>query len=173
MLEIHDMREHLWINPQHTWEDYRKRRSLSDIKLIVVHDTENNINDIKIANELEIKNTALHPMGLPRIRFHYWINEAGEVYLCNDLENVTWHSHLADKKSLAVALVGDYDKQEPKKENLKILEVLLNKLITELNLSRKNVFGHGELKLYLNFTRCPGKNLIKYVKQYRKIGRMV
>ena len=142
MVKIQDMREHLWVNPRHTWEDYKKRRKLFDIKLIVVHHTENNINDIKMANELDVNDTKAYPLGLPRLRYHYFINEYADIYLANDLEDITWHSGFADRKSLAVALVGDYDKQTPRRQNLEALEKLLDKLLGDLNLSRKSVVGH-------------------------------
>jgi len=173
MLKVKDMREHLWVNPHHTWEDHGKRRDLSDIKFIVLHHTGNEINDVKIVNEIEVKNTKRHPLGLPGIRFHYFVNEYGDVYQCNDLEDITWHSGLADKKSLAVALVGDYDKKVPDKRNLKVLEGLFNKLTMDLGLAKESVKGHGELKFYLNFTSCPGKKLLPFVKKYRDEGKMV
>ncbi len=173
MLEIKDVREHLWVNPNHTWEDYNKRRDLSKIKFIVIHHTKNIVNDVKTANELDINNKTLHPLGFPRIRYHYFINEKGEVSLCNDLRDVTWHSRLADKKSIAVGVVGDYDMDKPKKENLEVLGTLLEKLTAELNLPRKSVCGHGELRLYLNFTSCPGKNLLPHLGKYRETGELL
>lgn len=172
-IDINDVREHLWVNPYHTWEDHNKKRKQSDIKLIVLHDTGNEFNDVKIVNEMHIKSSKPHTLGLPRIKYHYFVNEYGDVYLCNDLESVTWHSHLADKKSVAVALVGDYDSKVPDRKNLKILERLFNKLLSELKLSRASVRGHGELKFYMNFTDCPGKNLMPYLKKYRETGKMV
>ena len=176
-LNIIDVRSTLPNNPRGIfWSQFTPNRPLKNIKFITVHHTADNINDINRINQIEINNKHAYKLGYPRIPYHFWRQETaagGKIYWCNNLEWVTWHARNANPSSISIALVGNYANREPDQKLLTDLEMLLKKLLKELNLPIIKVFGHGELGAYGNATACPGSKLLKYIKNFRKDGAMV
>jgi len=69
-----------------------------------------------------------------------------------------------NKNSIGICLQGNTEKTLPTEAQLKSLKVLLEYKMKEYGISTDHIKMHCEIVS----TACPGRNLIKWVKEYRK-----
>ena len=127
------------------------QRDLSYIKQIVVHHSASEIG--KFGPEDFAFWHMNGSMRAPRICYHYVIQPDGEVYQTNHLESVSWHAGEANWSSVGILVNGNFEVDEPTKNQLSALRILNKKLIDELG--DLDIVGHCDVQA----TLCPGKNL--------------
>lgn len=98
------------------------------------------------------------------IGYHFLIGHDGMIYQGRNLEFTGAHVRGKNEGNIGIALLGDYNRDQLHPSQLRSLQKLLNALRERFDISSKNVFGHGEL----GDTKCPGKNTLKYLNEYRK-----
>jgi N-acetyl-anhydromuramyl-L-alanine amidase AmpD len=67
-------------------------------------------------------------------------------------------------QSLGICLTGNFETEEPTKEQIATLEAVLSDKRAQFGIARANVLGHQEIPAA---TACPGKNLMPFIKTYR------
>jgi hypothetical protein len=90
------------------------------------------------------------------IAYHWFIEPNGNLIKGRD-ESIVRNGRLN------VCLAGNFEIEEPKKEQIITLEKFLDDKRTEFNIPRANVLGHQEV----GATLCPGRNLMPFVRTYR------
>lgn len=130
--------------------DFRQRK-IGDITQIVIHHSDSP------TGKFGPEDFAMwHMRGkykMPRIAYHYCIEPDGEVYQTNHLESVSWHAGEANWSSIGILLNGNFEVDEPTKNQLSALRILNKKLVDELG--DLDIVGHRDVQA----TLCPGKNL--------------
>jgi N-acetyl-anhydromuramyl-L-alanine amidase AmpD len=134
-----------------------KVRKLSDIKKIVVHTTDWNIQPLELA-KYDIGPNHIDSTGCPTITYHYYIGQSGETFRTADETWVTWHAALHNSNSIAVCLAYKTDPafesgktkipeagKIPSKEMMQSLYSLLVHLCKTLKISPLEIWGHREL----------------------------
>lgn len=104
------------------------------------------------------------------LMYHVTITRAGKFYVTRDLERALWHAHEVNESSLAILCPGDFD-ETPTDAQLAMLKWFLDELshhTPEFPAGRSQVFGHGDLVLFGNDTRCPGRHLQEWLMAYRE-----
>jgi hypothetical protein len=159
-LVVHDIRGQLPRNG--TW----MRRPVSAIKRIAVHyDAENRPHEYdslqRYKNEAQYHinkdwGGGAHGDG---IMYALIIDNVGDVFVCRDIEDVTWHVGNPNYSALATKYDGT-EGQEPTREQAesaqKVLEVLCYRC-PEFPASQGDVWGHQEFVQFGgNATACPG-----------------
>ncbi len=108
--------------------------------------------------------------GWEDIGYHWFINGKGELQKGRDEKWVGAHaSALKDGvsmnyQSLGVCLAGNFEIEEPSKEQIATLEAVLSDKRAKFGIARTNVLGHQEIPAS---TACPGKNLMPFIRTYR------
>lgn len=97
------------------------------------------------------------------------VDNIGEVYVCRDIQDVTWHVGNPNYSALATKYDCGGD-QEPTREQMeamkKVLEVLCFQC-PEFPAGQGEVFGHKEFAQFGGTaTACPGK-ITRFVQEYR------
>jgi N-acetylmuramoyl-L-alanine amidase len=140
--------------------------------LVVHHDAAivsgpyNTMKRIKIEADYHVK------QGWKHLSYHYVIDNVGDVYQCLQDTEIGYHAgnYVVNKKSIAVCLHGNFEKQNPTPKQLAALERFVNWITTERPdlpiLLKKSVKGHREVRL--KGTACPGSNLFPFVVKLRK-----
>jgi hypothetical protein len=134
-----------------------KIRKLSDIKKIVVHTTDWDIQPLELA-KYDLGPNHIDSTGCPTITYHYYISKFGEVSRTADETWVTWHAAMHNSNSIAICLAYKTDpdfesgKTHLPKEGriptvpmLAALTLLLAHLCKFLHISPKEIYGHREL----------------------------
>jgi hypothetical protein len=108
------------------------------------------------------------PIHAPTLAYHLFNAGSGTIYVCNDLEDVTYHANNAN--GIAVGVLHDVGEgQEPNAAQLAAAQDVSDALNWLLGLSHANHWGHGELTQYGNSTACPGL-MQRHVRRYRETG---
>ena len=135
-----DLRGKLMVHP---WKRYQ-RRAYEKIDTWVVHHV--GAGD----TTLPPHNTAryhVQSLGWPGIGYHYWISGDGSIFLCNDLEAISYQVGVHNPHCVGVCLAGNfYPSGWPTKAQLDSLIWLLAQR------TQWAVKGHGELVP----NKCPG-----------------
>jgi len=102
------------------------------------------------------------------IMYHFTIDWKGRVYITRNFEETLWHcgNYQVNLASIAICLDGNFEVQQPTKEQLTSLKELLINLSTqhpEFPADFNDIFGHREI----SSTACPGKNLLPFVQEIR------
>ena len=110
------------------------------------------------------------------LMYHIAIDRDGNIYLCNDFEDILWHCTGGNALSLGVLCVLG-EGQKPTAKMLAVLQGVLDWLCNErpdISAGRGDVWGHGECggvygggPQWGNATECPGPDLLKFVRNYR------
>lgn len=150
-----------------------KVRKLSDIKKIVVHTTDWDIQPLELA-KYDLGPNHIDSTGCPSITYHYYIGKSGEVCRTADEAWVTWHAAMHNGNSVAICLAYKTDPvfesgkskipapgKVPTPEMTKSLLSLLAHLCKKLKVSPLEIWGHRELS-------GTGFILVKGHKQLRK-----
>ncbi|MEO5953479.1 MAG: peptidoglycan recognition family protein [Chloroflexia bacterium] len=102
------------------------------------------------------------------LMYHYRVSADGQIYQTQPENAILWHARAANPISLAICCdLGP--NQTPSDAQLVALFTLLNYLCyhrPDFPASRKDVYGHGELKQQGNRTNCPG-DILSFVQSYR------
>lgn len=99
------------------------------------------------------------------IGYHFIIDRAGRVWQGRPLDFRGAHAGgKANVGNLGVMLLGNFDIQEPSLRQKATLQAFLEKLMAEKGLSGRRILTHREIKA----TRCPGKNLQRFVDAIRR-----
>lgn len=91
------------------------------------------------------------------IGYHYFIESDGTLFNGRN-ENVAGAHCYQDNmnfKSIGICLEGNFDIEEPNKEQLKTLKELIKTIQVKYNIPDKNVLPHRK---YATYKSCPGKN---------------
>lgn len=91
--------------------------------------------------------------------YHFLIQESGRIEQMVRLSQIGPHAKKYNSSSIAIALVGDFRKKEPSKEQMKSLKLLATELMYHLSI--KKLWGHDELKGSSSDPnkKCPGKHI--------------
>lgn len=99
------------------------------------------------------------------IGYHFLIDPAGHIFQGREL---TWQGAHADGdnniQNIGICLIGNFDEERPTRAALDSLRKLLDTLRAENSIASSAVYGHQDLKS----TRCPGKYLEPWVKNYAR-----
>ncbi len=108
-------------------------------------------------------------LGWGNIAYHYFIEANGRIRKGRNERTVGTHTKAdgMNFKSLGICLAGNFDKEEPTELQLKSLEKILKNLAAKYNIPKENILGHLEVSGAV--TQCPGKNLLKWLQNYRSL----
>lgn len=140
--------------PKSLTKVYRERE-IEDSLTIVIHHTASS----KTQSLETIAKFHVEKRGWPEIAYHVAINDAGDIYLLNDIEEKTYHNSVDNTNTIGIVAVGNYEKDQPSEELLNSIEAVTDALC--LTLKIKAIKGHRDYKN----TLCPGKNLYNPLKQ--------
>ena len=105
--------------------------------------------------------------GFGGVSYNYVIDITGKIYEGRSLSAVPAHC-IADGmnyKSVGIALIGDFTKEEPTSSQLSSLNDLVIQLMAKYSIPKENVLGHCEVKGAS--TLCPG-SLVNWAVNFRK-----
>jgi hypothetical protein len=132
-----------------------RRRSLSQIRQIVVHHTAGP--ETQTPKEVALYHTSANHIcsdGCPGIAYHYMIKPNGTIYQVNELESISYHVKNNNTASIGVCFIGNYEVNEPTEEMIESFHKL--KRVVEQKLGREiPIRQHKEFKA----TACPGRYL--------------
>lgn len=134
---------------------FYKERSIEDSLTIVIHHTASS----KTQSLETIAKFHVEKRGWPEIAYHIAINDDGDIYLLNDIEEKTYHNSEDNTNTIGVVAVGNYEDYEPSEELIESIEAVTDALC--LSLKIKGIKGHRDYKS----TACPGNYLYKELKQ--------
>ncbi len=109
-------------------------------------------------------------LGWGDIGYHWFINGKGELIKGRNEQWVGAHASALKNglsmnyQSLGICLTGNFETEEPAKEQIATLEAVLSDKRAKFGIARANVIGHQEIP---SATACPGKNLLPFIKTYR------
>jgi hypothetical protein len=176
MINITDVRD---ILPRHDYKQWRQRE-LGDIKGVVFHQSLGH-GSLRVANKYHISNdNHISATGCPRLCYTAWVDEAGEVFLCNDLEDITWSqggrvrpfTWAANTHYVAVCFKGNFTgadhigSVEPTDTQLAAGIGVWEWLRDLLGLTQMDLFGH----YHFGKPACPGDVLGGLVETIRSDG---
>ncbi len=98
------------------------------------------------------------------IAYHYVIMPDGQSFKTNPIGVVTYHARGANKRSIGVCCVGNYEESTPSPETIQALKELLAKIRLVMP-QVQSVLGHKEVKG--SQTSCPGKFLMEVINELR------
>jgi len=155
------------------------RRYSSDIKVLAVHHTAQKITgDLRSPVQRMRALYAFHAnsRGWGDIGYHYLIDEEGTIYEGRSGgENVVGgHVYCGNVGTLGVALMGNFDEEQPTQVQVHALQWLLQDLASTYDISlNRNVFFHGKnMKTIVRHkdlisTECPGHYMSAAISQVR------
>lgn len=98
------------------------------------------------------------------IGYHFLIGQHGIIYEGRSLKSMGAHVKGKNEGNIGIALLGDFNVNELKPEQLESLKKLIDALRERYDIPKRLVFGHGEL----GDTKCPGKHTLTFLKEYRR-----
>lgn len=140
--------------------------------LVVHHDGSiiprayNTLDRIKVEANYHVK------QGWKHLSYHYVIDNVGDIYQCVPETEIGYHAGnlSVNKKSIAVCLHGNFEKQSPTPAQVKALTEFCAWIFTKRpdlpKLVRSGLRGHREVRL--KPTACPGANLFPIVQKLKK-----
>ena len=137
---------------------------------IIIHHTASSrdkttVSDVNVWHK--VRNFTLSSLNF-YVGYHYLILATGEVVQTRQDNEVGCHcvAQNMNFKSIGICLTGNFDIEEPTKEQLNSLSDLVEKKLGEFNISKDKVLGHREV----SSTECPGDSLFKWVLLNREIS---
>jgi hypothetical protein len=106
------------------------------------------------------------------IAYHFIIDNIGDIYQCLPEDEIGYHAGNIDanRRSIAVCLHGNFERQAPTKAQIKALTEFCRYMFTKRPdlpvLVKRSLKGHREVRL--SPTACPGRNLFPLVQKLRK-----
>lgn len=111
------------------------------------------------------------------IMYHFAVGQSGKVYALNPLTDILWHVSNGNPVAIGIiCLIGEGQKPTPAMfaSLRQLVDWLVDERVDLPNLSRGDVFGHGECggvygggPNYGNSTECPGPDLLAWVRECR------
>lgn len=92
--------------------------------------------------------------GWPGIGYHFVIEKDGTVKWCHNLTIKSYHVGNSNRFAVGICLVGDFRKQSLDEVQMQPLLKLIKYLLTELDLSYEDVWGHNQFDGY-SWKECP------------------
>lgn len=126
-----------------------KERDIKDSLTIVIHHTAGS----KSQSLETIAKFHVEKRGWPEIAYHIAINESGDVFLLNNIEEKTYHNSADNTNTIGIVAVGNYQNYEPSQELINSIQAVTDALC--LTLKIKGIKGHRDYKS----TLCPGEYL--------------
>jgi hypothetical protein len=155
---------------------YRSRkwdkRPLTAIEHLVVHHSVTNGDGKSNDQQLRELQSIHEGQGWPGLSYHNVITRDGTLYQCNDQDDLTWTVLNLNRQVLSVCLIGNFESQDPTKEQLQTLDNLLRVWSNEspqFPAGQKDVKYHGELIP----TACCGLKLRPYILKFRETGNLI
>jgi len=99
--------------------------------------------------------------GWPGIGYHYVIARDGTVYKTNALSAISYHARGANLTGVGICLVGNFNYDEPKSEQLRAVRELI-RLLKDYFTSASVIF-HRDIPT--SHTTCPGANMPDDLKE--------
>lgn len=153
------------------WNKTRKWRKRNEISKIIIHQS---LSDGKLEN---INHYLISPgnhispkTGCPHICYHIVIDKQGTIILCNDFDDMTWHTKKHNVNGLSICVLGNFigtgwnKGHEPSEEQMKSLDKLLDHLMENLSLNSKDIYGH----YHFGKPACPGKTITELIESIRR-----
>jgi hypothetical protein len=99
--------------------------------------------------------------------YHYYIDIDGQIAMARDPRYQGDSATKYDMSGqLLIVLDGDFEKEQPTREQLRSLDALVAWLAAKHNVKAEQITGHKDLAR--NQTPCPGKNLESYLPELRE-----
>ena len=134
---------------------FYKNRSIADSLTIYIHHTAGS----KSQSLESIAKYHVEKRGWPAIAYHVAINDDGDIFFLNDIEEKTFHNSKDNLKGIAVVGVGNYENYEPSEKMVESIEIVTDAMCQGLKI--KAIKGHKDSKA----TACPGKYLYNRLKR--------
>lgn len=139
-----------------------------EIREIVLHHSASSRDDTTI-HDLEEWHKLRWPYFISslgwHIGYHLVITGDGKITQTRKSDEIGAHS-IPNEGKIGICTVGNFEIEEPTKEQLDSLTKLLDELKKKYNLDDTKIFAHSEK----GRTLCPGRNLMKWIKLYRQAG---
>jgi hypothetical protein len=172
-LEIEQVRD-LPRHPTLKW----KRRSLSDITMIVIHHTATDYTKSTwkgIANYSISPECHLNPgVGAPYIPYHFGVDLTG-VSQFNDLEDITWSVLGYNRQSINISVLGNFPTKDDNGKapnhvqplHSKLLELLIKDLQSKFPFTKVKTASSLRIKTHKELGKhdCPGDELVEWVSK--------
>jgi len=149
MREIIDISDNL---RKHAWKEYGIR-DIGGISSIVVHHSAGSMGFRSIAGY------HVNVRDWPGIGYTYGVHH-GQAWRLNDIKTKCYNVSRTNSKIIGIVMVGNYEREEPTRENLKALDDIIMNIRNILG--PLPVKGHREYKA----TLCPGKHLMEHIQKY-------
>ena len=152
-VDILELEENLHIKRiDYHWE--RTQSGINHPKVIVFHHSDATIMSPEEVNEIHKEK------GWDGIGYHYYIRKDGTIYAGRPEEIIGSHVYGDNRNTIGICLEGDFEDEEPTKEELNSLVNLSVYLILKYNMYECK--GHNDLYN----TKCPGELFPKeYIKE--------
>lgn len=156
-----------------------KRRELSRVCGVVLHQTGGG-DDLDALHRYHAGPNHISSTGMPSIAYTWFVNKAGEVFLCNDLEDVTWSQGTRAMPGdenvfyMSVCFGGAFkpwpkSSADPTDAQMGAADCLWRALKAELSLTDMGLFGH----YHFGKPACPGDRLREFIETTRGLARVV
>jgi len=156
------------------WNKYGlkwKKRKLSNINKIVIHQSLSDGKIGSINNYLISAGNHISPSkGCPHICYHIAIDLNGDILLCNNFDDITWHVKQYNSTAIGICVLGNFNGtgwnkgHEPSQKQIDSINNLLKQLIINFNFKCNQIYGH----YHFGKPACPGKTLSNIVENFRK-----
>jgi hypothetical protein len=145
------------------------KRSASNIKRIVVHQSLGDTTTTSV-NKYHIgKNNHISSRGCPHICYHYAVEKDGLIIHCNKHTDVVWHCRGQNTNSIGIVVHGNFDGKShiggmsPSQNQKDSLIKLLSYICRMHNIDRKHVHGHN----YFGKENCPGDEIFDLLNKFK------
>ena len=134
-------------------------RNVEEVTTIVIHHTATNGTGWGPINEFHRQ-----ARGWARIGYHFGASWDGRTFWINDIDRTTNQCGGCNSYTIGIAMLGNYDEQEPTKELTDAMTRTILFLM-EIYPNITTIAYHGEIGT--TATACPGKYGKKWVKAFR------
>ena len=93
------------------------------------------------------------------IGYTFLIDKNGKINQLHNINETTSHTYNYNNCSIGIALVGNFEVEEPTKLQIVSLTVLLNYLLIKYNITSDKIKPHSFFGCETGATACCGKNL--------------
>jgi len=136
-----------------------KRRNKSDISIIAIHHSLTKTGTPEAFARYHVETN-----GWPGIGYHYTIQQDGTIYICNDIETISYHVGNSNKASIGICLVGDFRTEKPTEAQYQACLELVRTL--QQAYPKTQIKGHSELPGYAS-KQCPVINMDQFRKDVK------
>lgn len=164
---INDISDELLWHVSKTW----KQRTIDQINKVVIHQsmssgTTSGINHYHVTPS---ENNHLSKTGCPHIAYHFTIESDGQIYKCNSLTDIVWHTKGQNTSGIGICVLGDFDGtghitgNKPTDAQLDSCKWLMEYLLKTYQISRMQFSGHSDH----GKPACPGIELDELKRDFR------